>query len=169
MARRSTWCPSAIASRSFRADRGRRRPRAHPYHVAVRVLVAAVALALVIPAVALAKSQVFFEDTIPSGSASSVTITTQKAASFRVRLRVPTSGRAKLYLLGEHAPKGGPLLKTSNTSGQSSACQGAAGSFYCIASYEPLPKGTYTWRITWVSVVKHGPRMPAHVELTVRW
>jgi hypothetical protein len=135
----------------------------------VRVLVAAVAIALLVPAAALAKSQVYFEDTIPSGSSSSVTITTHRAASFTVKLRVPTAGKAKLYLLGKHAPKGGPLLKTSNTSGQSSSCQGAAGSFYCTASYEPLPKGTYTWRITWVSVVKHGPRMPARVELTVHW
>ena len=135
----------------------------------MRVFVAAVSLALLAPAAALAKSQIFFEDSIPSGSASSVTITTHTGASFSVRLRVPTAGRAKLYLLGKHAPKGGPLLTTSNTSGQSSGCQGAAGSFYCTASYEPLPKGTYTRRITWVSVVNHGPRMPAHVELTVRW
>ena len=136
---------------------------------AVRVLVAAVAVALIVPAAALAKSQLFFEDSIPSGSSSSVTITTHKAASFRIRLRVPTAGRAKLYLLGKHAPKGGPLIHTSNTSANSSGCQGAAGSFYCSASYEPLPKGTYTWRITWVSVAQAGPKMPAHVELTVRW
>jgi hypothetical protein len=135
----------------------------------VRVFLAAVGIALLVPAVALAKSQVYFEDSIPSGSSSSVTITTHKPASFHVRLRVPTAGHAKLFLLGRHAPKAGPLMKTSNTSGQSSTCQGAAGSFYCTASYEPLPKGTYTWRITWVSVVKHGPRMPAHVELTVSW
>jgi hypothetical protein len=135
----------------------------------VRVLVAVAAIALLVPAAALAMSQVFFEDTIPSGSSSSVTVTTHKAASFSVRLRVPTAGRAKLYLLGKHAPKGGPLIRTSNTSGQSSACQGAAGSFYCKASYEPLPKGTYTWRVTWVSTPGSGPKMPAHVELTVRW
>jgi hypothetical protein len=135
----------------------------------VRVLIAAVSIALLVPAVALAKSQVLFEDTIPSGSSSSVTFTTHKAAAFKIRLRVPTAGRAKLYLLGKHAPKGGPLITASNTSGQSSACQGAAGSFYCTASYEPLPKGTYTWRITWVSVTQAGPKMPAHVELTVRW
>ncbi len=135
----------------------------------MRVFLAAASIALLVPAVAVAKGQVFFEDTIPSGSSSSVTITTHKAASFRVRLRVPTAGRAKLFLLGKHAPKGGPLIRTSNTSGQSSACQGAAGSFYCTASYEPLPKGTYTWRVTWVSVVQAGPRMPAHIELTVRW
>jgi hypothetical protein len=135
----------------------------------VRLALAAVAVALVVPAVALAKSQMFFQDSIPSGSSSSMTFTTHKAASFRVRLRVPTAGRAKLFLLGKHAPKGGPLIHTSNTSANSSGCQGAAGSFYCTASFEPLPKGTYTWRITWVSVTQAGPKMPAHVELTVRW
>jgi hypothetical protein len=135
----------------------------------VRLLLAALAIGLLVPAVALAKSQVYLEDTIPSGSSSSVTFTTHKAASFRVRLRVPTAGRAKLFLLGKHAPKGGPLIHTSNTSANSSGCQGAAGSFYCTASYEPLPKGTYTWRVTWVSMVNAGPKMPAHVELTVRW
>ena len=135
----------------------------------MRLLLAALAIVLLVPAVALAKSQVYLEDTIPSGSSSSVTFTTHKAASFRVRLRVPTAGRAKLFLLGKHAPKGGPLIHTSNTSANSSGCQGAAGSFYCTASYEPLPKGTYTWRVTWVSMVNAGPKMPAHVELTVRW
>ena len=46
--------------------------------------------------------------------------------------------------------------------------RGSCGSFYCTASYEPLPKGTYTWRVTWVSAVKRA-QMPAHIELTVRW
>ena len=91
-----------------------------------------------------------------------MTFTTHRPASFRVLLRVPTAGRAKLFLLGKHAPKGGPLIQTSNTS-PATACEGAAGSFYCRASYEPLPRGTYTWRIHW-----NGPQ-PAHVELTVRW
>ncbi len=136
----------------------------------MRALLAVLSIALVVPAVAIAKSQVYLEDTIPSGSSSSVTFTTHKAASFRIRLRVPTTGRAKLYLLGKKAPKGiNPLIVTSNTSGQSGACQGAAGSFYCTASYEPLPKGTYTWRVTWVSLVQDGPKQPAHVELAVRW
>jgi hypothetical protein len=56
------------------------------------------------------------------------------------------------------APRGGPLIDTKTY-----ACEGAAGSFYCRASYEPLPKGRYRWRIRWL-----GAR-PAHVELTVRW
>jgi hypothetical protein len=106
----------------------------------------------------LAKGKVFFEDTIPRGKSSSVTITTQRAASFRVVLRAPTQGRAKLFLTGKNAPKGGPLIDTKTY-----ACEGAAGSFYCRASYEPLPKGTYTWRVSWAGT------KPAHVELTVRW
>jgi hypothetical protein len=134
------------------------------------ILASALAVGLV-PTVADAASgqaKVFFEDSIPSGSSSSVTLVTHRPAAFRVLLRVPTGGKAKLYLLGKHAPKGGPLITTSNTS-QSGACQGAAGSFICSASYEPLPKGTYTWRITWVSTPFQGPKRPAHVELTVRW
>jgi hypothetical protein len=136
----------------------------------ILVTLAAVLAAVALPATALAvgPAKVFFEDTIPSGSASSVTITTHRAASFKVLLRVPTAGRAKLYLLGKKAPKGGPLISTSNVK-EGSGCGGAAGSFYCKASYEALPKGTYTWRITWVSMAKAGPKMPAHVELTVTW
>ncbi len=99
---------------------------------------------------------------MPAGRSSSVTIQTHKAASFRVLLRVPTQGRAKLFLFGKTAPKGGPLIDTSPTA-QAPACEGAAGSFYCRASYEPLPKGTYTWRIRWLG------KGQAHVELTVRW
>jgi len=131
------------------------------------MLVAAVAAAVLAP-VALAKGRLAFEDTVPSGSSSSVSVTTHRAASFRVLLRVPTAGKAKLYLLGKNAPKGGPLITTSNIS-PSGACQGAAGSFYCKASYEPLPKGKYTWRVTWTSAPGQGSRQPAHVELTVRW
>jgi hypothetical protein len=134
------------------------------------VLVIAALTAALLPATALAaaKAKVYFEDTIPSGSSSAVTIQTHRPASFRVLLRVPTAGKAKLYLLGKTAPKGGPLIATSNTS-PNGACEGAAGSFYCKASFEPLPKGKYTWRITWVSTPGAGPKAPAHVELTVRW
>jgi hypothetical protein len=121
-------------------------------------LVAVLAAALAVPATALAKGRIFFEDTVPAGKSSSVTIRTHKAASFRVLLRVPTQGRAQLFLSGRNAPRGGPLIDT-----KTHACEGAAGSFYCRAAYEPLPKGTYTWRIRWL-----GGRA-AHVELTVRW
>ena len=124
------------------------------------VLLAAIAVAVAIPASALAKGKVFFEDTVPSGTSSSVTIQTHRTAAFKVLLRAPTQGRAKLFLLGKTAPKGGPLIDTKTY-----ACEGAAGSFYCKAAYEPLPKGTYTWRVSWVGIAKK----PAHVELTVRW
>jgi hypothetical protein len=135
-----------------------------------QVLVVVAVSAALLPASAFAatKGKVFFEDTIPSGSSSAVTIQTHRAASFRVLLRVPTAGKARLYLLGKTAPKGGPLITTSNAS-PAGACEGAAGSFYCKASYEALPKGKYTWRITWVSTAQAGPKTPAHVELTVRW
>jgi len=116
------------------------------------------ALALAIPVAAHAKGKVVFEDTIPAGKSASVAFSVRKAASFRVVLRVPTQGRAKLFLIGRTAPQGGPLIDTKTYD-----CEGAAGSFYCRASYEPLPKGTYTWRIAWTGT------MPAHVGLAVRW
>jgi hypothetical protein len=106
----------------------------------------------------LAKGKVFFEDTMPSGRSSSVTVQTHRKPAFKVLLRVPTQGRAKLFLLGKTAPKGGPLIDTKTY-----ACEGAAGSFYCKASYERLPAGRYTWKIVWSG------HDPAHVELTVRW
>lgn len=121
-------------------------------------LVAALAAALALPSTAVAKGKVSFVGTIPAGESSSVTFTVHKAASFRVVLRVPTRGRAKLFLTGRSAPSGGPLIDTKTF-----ACEGAAGSVYCRAAYEPLPKGTYRWRIRWTG------SKPAQVELTVRW
>jgi hypothetical protein len=125
----------------------------------VLILLSAAVSAVAIPAVALAAGgKIFFEDTVPAGRSSSVTIETHRAPAFRVILRVPTQGRAKLFLLGKNAPRGGALMDTKTY-----ACEGAAGSFYCRGSYERLPAGTYTWRINWSG------RDPAHVELTVRW
>jgi hypothetical protein len=72
--------------------------------VAVPILAA---LALVIPVAAHAKGKAAFEDTIPAGKSASVAFTVQKAASFWVVLRVPTQGRAKLFLTGAIAPKEG--------------------------------------------------------------
>ena len=119
---------------------------------------AAAVAALAVPATALAKGKLFFEDTVPAGTSTRVEIKTQRSASFRVLLRVPTQGRAQLFLSGRTAPKGGPLMDT-----RTYACEGAAGSFYCRGVYEPLPRGTYGWRIRWLG------KQPAHVELTVRW
>jgi hypothetical protein len=124
-------------------------------------LLALIAATFAVPAIAFAAGgKVFFQDTVPSGTSSSVTITTHHASSFEVLLRVPTAGRAKLFLLGKTAPKGGPLIDTKTY-----ACEGAAGSFYCKGSFEPLPAGTYTWKIAWAGT----PKKPAHVELTVTW
>jgi hypothetical protein len=123
-------------------------------------LIGALALGLGIPVALGAGGKVVFQDTVPSGKSSSVLVQTHRPASFTVTLRVPTAGRAKLFLLGKTAPKPGLLIDTKTFD-----CQGAAGSFICSASYEPLPKGKYTWKIAWVGT----PKKPARVELTVRW
>jgi hypothetical protein len=123
-----------------------------------RALPIALAAATIAVPAAFAQGRVSFEDTVRPGKSTWVEIRTTKAASFRVVLRVPTQGRAQLFLSGKTAPRGGPLIDTKTY-----ACEGAAGSFYCRAAYEPLPAGSYRWRIRWL-----GAR-PAHVELTVRW
>jgi hypothetical protein len=122
------------------------------------VLLAAAVSAIAVPAAALAAGKVFFEDTVPAGKSSSVTIKTHTAPAFRVLLRVPTQGRGQLFLSGKNLHRGSPLMDTKTY-----ACEGAAGSFYCRGSYERLPASTYTWRISWLG------KTPAHVELTVRW
>jgi hypothetical protein len=118
-------------------------------------LVAAAALAL--PVLALA-ANVTYNDTVAKGKPVSVTVTTHAPASFHVLLHVRTVGRTQLFLLGKHAPKGGPLIDTKTY-----ACDGAAGSFYCKGTYQPLPAGTYTWKI----VRRSGPQEP--VTLTLKW
>ena len=120
---------------------------------------------LTVTAVAAAATvaKVTYQDVLPKTGTGQVTVKTQRAASFSIVLRVPTQGRARLYLLGARAPKGGPLIDTRPSPSGAGPCQGAAGSFICRAAYEPLPQGTYTWRIVWKGRIK------APVELTVRW
>jgi hypothetical protein len=121
------------------------------------VLSAAV-LALTVAAVALAASNVTYNDSVSVGKPVSVTVKTYRPTAFKVLLRVQTIGRTQLFLIGKHAPKGGALIDTKTY-----ACDGAAGSFYCKASYDALPAGTYTWRIVRVS----GPEEVT--TLTLRW
>ena len=45
------------------------------------------------------------------------------------------------------------------------ACEGAAGSFYCRSAFEPLPAGTYTFKVVFAGTT---PQL-ANVVLTVRW
>ena len=122
---------------------------------------AAVALASVValslPAAAGAAS-VHLEQFVDTGGSVQVSVVVRKPASFTVLLRTRTIGRTQLVLLGRHAPRGGPLLDTATT-----RCDGAAGSYYCSGSYEPLPPGTYTFR------VRRPSGFGTHVELTVRW
>ena len=122
---------------------------------------AAVALASVValslPAAAGAAT-VHLEQFVATGGSVQVSVVVRKPASFSVLLRTRTIGRTQLVLLGKHAPRGGPLLDTSTT-----RCDGAGGSYYCSGSYEPLPPGTYTFR------VRRPSGFGTHVELTVRW
>jgi hypothetical protein len=115
------------------------------------------ALALVLPGMARAGS-VHLEQHVGPGGSIHVSIVVRKPASFSVLLRTRTQGRTQLFLLGTNAPKGGALMDTATT-----ACEGAAGSFYCSGSFEPLPPGIYTFRV----VRRSGPGV--NVELTVRW
>ena len=125
----------------------------------VRVAVLVVA---VLPALLLARgasaAKVVYHETVSEAKPVQVTFTARKAASFSVVLRVPTSGRTRLYLLGKTAPKGGPLIDTKTY-----ACQGAGGSFTCKGAYDPLPQGTYTFRIVW------NGQAAAAVALTAKW
>jgi hypothetical protein len=115
------------------------------------------ALALGLPGAASAGS-VHLEQFVTTGKSVQVSVVVRKAASFSVLLRTRTVGRTQLLLVGTHAPKGGPLLDTATT-----RCDGAAGSFYCKGSFEPLPPGVYTFRV----VRRSG--FGTHVELTVGW
>jgi len=101
---------------------------------------------------------VHLEQYVASGSSVQVGVVVRKHASFSVLLRTRTVGRTQLVLLGKHAPHGGPLLDTATMH-----CDGAAGSYYCKGAFEPLPAGTYTFR------VRRPSGFGTHVELTVRW
>jgi hypothetical protein len=115
------------------------------------------ACVLVLPALARAGS-VHLEQYVASGTSVQVAVVVRKHASFSVLLRTRTVGRTELRLLGTHAPKGGPLIDT-----KTGGCEGAAGSFYCQGSYEPLPPGTYVFRVVRLS------GFGTNIELTVRW
>jgi hypothetical protein len=115
------------------------------------------ALVLALPAIGRAGS-VHLEQYVASGSSVQVGVVVRKHASFSVLLRTRTVGRTQLRLLGVHAPKGGPLIDTNTT-----RCDGAAGSWYCKASYEPLPPGTYVFRV----IRRSG--FGTNIELTVSW
>ena len=115
------------------------------------------ALALAVPGAASAGS-VHLEQFVMTGNSVQVSVVVRKPASFSVLLRTRTVGRTQLLLIGKRAPKGGPLIDTATT-----RCDGAAGSWYCKGSFEPLPAGVYTFRVVRPS------GFGTHVELTVRW
>jgi hypothetical protein len=123
------------------------------------VLLASLACAFVLALPAIGRAgTVHLEQYVASGSSVQIGVVVRKHASFSVLLRTRTVGRTQLRLLGAHAPKGGPLIDTNTT-----RCDGAAGSWYCKASYEPLPPGTYVFRV----VRRSG--FGTNIELTVGW
>ena len=126
-----------------------------PAAVASAAVIAALALAL--PGAASAAT-VHLEQFVTTGNSVQVSVVARKPASFSVLLRTRTIGRTQLVLLGKHAPAGGPLIDTATT-----RCDGAAGSYYCKGSFEPLPPGTYTFRV----IRRSG--FGTHIELTVSW
>jgi hypothetical protein len=117
-----------------------------------------VAAGIAVASALAAGSSVVYTETVAKGKPLALSLTTRRAASFHVLLQVRTQGRTRLFLSGKHAPKGGALIDT-----KTSSCEGAAGSFYCEGSYEPLPAGTYTWKIQRVS----GPKET--ITLTLKW
>ena len=129
----------------------------------IAALLAVGGTAVPVIAASAVSARLEYADVLPAAGSGQVTVKTQRAASFRVVLRVPTRGRARLYLLGAKAPKGGPLVDTKTGPYNPAPCPRVSGAYVCRGAYEPLPKGTYTWRIVWSGAVK------APVELTVRW
>jgi len=132
--------------------------RCETQRVRALVLVAALAAALAASAGAAPTAKLAFADVVRPGKSLSLSLETRQATAFRVVLRVPTRGRAQLFLGGRRAPRGGPLIDT-----RTYRCKRAAGTAYCSAAYEPLPKGLYRWRVRWLG------DEPARVALTVRW
>jgi hypothetical protein len=86
-------------------------------------------------------------------------VTTKYSPSFHLVLRIRNDGtRAILSYRKSTWRRSQPLIDTKTY-----GCDGAAGSSYCEASYEPLPKGTYVFTIH-----KTGKR-PTHIDVTLDW
>ena len=124
-------------------------------------LVAVVVAAILAPSASAAGSKLYYADTLPRNGSRRVSVSVKRPAAFRILLRTSTQGRTRLYLLGAHAPKGGPLIDTKTYH-----CDGAAGSWYWKGSYEALPPGTYTFRVVFAT---SAPTNPGGLELTVTW
>lgn len=119
---------------------------------------AAAVVAAVLPAGASA-GRVVLEDALPASGSTRVTIAARGPAAFTIVVRAPADGRTRLFLLGRHAPRGGPLIDT-----RTYGCRRSGSALVCRGSYEPLPAGAYTFEI----VRSAGTRRGA-VLLTVRW
>ena len=102
-------------------------------------------------------SRLVFEERVKANGSSSVTVSVNRTAAFRVSLKSPTAGRTRVYLTGSNVPGGtGAVLDTAGE------CEGAAGSVMCRAAFQGLPAGSYKFRVK-----RNGSA--ANVVLTVRW
>ena len=121
------------------------------------VVLAYVAGTLAATGSAGAASRLVFEERVKADGSSSVTVTVNRTAAFRLTLKSPTAGRTRVYLTGSNVPGGtGAVLDTAGE------CEGAAGSVMCRAAFEGLPAGSYKFRVK-----RNGSA--ANVVLTVRW
>lgn len=86
-------------------------------------------------------------------------VTTKRPPSFHVVLRIRNDGtRAILSYRKSTWHNSHKLIDTKTY-----ACEGAAGSSYCEARYETVPRGTYFF-----TVRKLG-RRSTHIDVTVAW
>lgn len=128
--------------------------------IGVVVLTACILAAIfaVGPAAAKLTTSLTYADVVIGGESSSVTVVARRPAAFTVTLKAPVEGRTKLFLRGTHAPRGPlPLIDTKTF-----ACQRRGMTLTCQGTYEPLPKGTYTFRMTYAGAA-------ASLRLSVRW
>ena len=121
------------------------------------LLLACLAGTLAATGSAVGASRLVFEERVKADGSSSVTVTVNRTAAFRLSLKAPTAGRTRVILSGKNVPGGtGAVLDTAGE------CEGAAGSVMCRAAFEGLPAGSYKFRVK-----RNGSA--ANVVLTVRW
>lgn len=121
------------------------------------VILACLAGTLASTAAAGGASRLVFEEHVKADGSSSVTVSVNRTAAFRLTLKSPAAGRTRVYLTGSNVPNGtGAVLDTAGE------CEGAAGSVMCRAAFEALAAGSYKFRVK-----RNGSA--ANVVLTVRW
>jgi hypothetical protein len=86
-------------------------------------------------------------------------VTSKRPPAFHVVLRIRNDGTRAILSYRKTTWRKNPVLIDTKTYG----CDGAAGSSYCEARYEPVPKGKY------VFTVRKLGRRPTHIDVTLNW